>query len=820
MMNIKRIIYLVAGVALMACSADDELWQLAPEQQELIGQGVNFSATIASPFVTRTTYNADGSFNEGDELRIFRQYATDNDITKFDADGEIFRTYYRKVNYAAGNSLSLGSDWLPKAGRLKSDAPGSTPIVQTAADSLTWENGRTVRFRAWGRSNLSGCMSGTTPDSIRSSFYPDFTVSDWVTVSGPTQNIPLTMRHIACRIALTCKPGNEFSKVELCTNSSDYDKEKDYADVMAVFNKMCVPAGVDDSTFLLTAMTQDLYQNSADLNALEANTKGVVKYGKLDSASIRTTVQHPSFRNNNGRQYLMAIPVDMSKESAGSSLVLPACTRFRVYLRGDGGDKYHYAALSEIKNKQGNYPFKDGITLRPGYSYSFSVGYQYDSLTITAADSFAWTEHPLAETSAADDTRADAELDFQWWIDGFQAAIEKSMQDNSVTFNPEFLLTTPAQFVTFMRLCNGTALNLPKITRGELRKDEDGKTITIDGINSYWWTIEGDKDENGELRKYTRTQAQEKGYKFYPIFHKSVSTNGAYAEEMCVDGPYNFYDEISGNRFMVKLAADLDLVDWQLPGVATQKDYPFRGQFNGQGHKLRHVYLPDGYLFHYVMDGAISNLQIESTHDVNLLREASASKSSSNWGCRIAGISMRCPSSKNAIATKLNGTSHVVGCIHVGDATEALVGSASNLTMIGCMQAAAGIAKDAGALLGSGTTAKNGFKYNYYDTELSPGAVAVGGSAATYDYDLYVRGAKSHVLKAKNDYMINPEVDKKKLSATQLSEMYGIAPWKAMNQGIEAYNTSAIGKLVPCQMKYEMKSEGFANRYPELKNEI
>lgn len=811
-MNIKRIIYLVAGIALTACSADDTQWQLAPEQQVLIGQGVNFSATMASPFVTRATYHHDGSFNEGDELRIFRQYATNNDVTKFDADGEIFRTYYREMNYAAGTALSLGSDWLPKVGKLKSDKRGET-ASQTAADSLTWENGRTVRFRAWGRSNLSGCLSGQTPEAIRSSYYPDYTVSDWVTVSGPTQNIPLTMRHIACRIALTCKPGNEFSKVELCTAANDYDNAEDYAAVMAAFNRMCVPAGVDDETFLLTAMTQDLYNTAANLNALEATDEGVVKFGELDSAVIRTTVQHPSFRNNNGNQYLMTIPVDMSKQSAGSSLVLPACTRFHVYLRGDGGDKYHVATLSQIQNEQGDNPFKDGITLRPGYSYTFSVGYQYDHFSITAADSFAWTEHALGEDNAKDDTHADAISDFQWWIDGFQTAIKNSLDDNSVVFNPEFEISTPEQFVTFMRLCNGTATNhLPKITRGEERLDEDGKVITIDGINSYWWTIEG---HDG---MYTREQAQEMGYLFYPVFHKSVSTKGAYAEEMVVDGPYNFYDEISGTRFMVKLSDNLDLVDWQLPGIATDSEHPFRGQFNGQGHTLSNLYLTNDYLFHYVMDGAISNLQIESTHAVSLLRQATASSSNLGWGCRIAGISMRCPSNGNSIATSLSGISHVVGCIHVGDATGALVGSATNLTMMGCMQAAAGIAEGAGALLGSGTTAKDGFKYNYYDTELSPGTNAIGTTATTYDYDLYVRGAKSHVLKAKLDHLIDPKVDKSRLSANILSEMYGLAPWKAMNQGIDDYNNTKVGGLVPCQMQYKMESEGFANRYPELKN--
>ena len=156
-MKIRNTIYLIAAAVFAACTADDFGWQLTPQQEGLIGQGVSFSATMADPFVTRTTYHPDGSFNEGDQMRIFRQYATDESGTTFNAATEIFRTYYYKMNYAAG-TISLNNDWLPAyedLGKLKSDAPGSTS-TQTSADSLTWENGRTVRFRAWGRSNLSG----------------------------------------------------------------------------------------------------------------------------------------------------------------------------------------------------------------------------------------------------------------------------------------------------------------------------------------------------------------------------------------------------------------------------------------------------------------------------------------------------------------------------------------------------------------------------------------------------------------------------------------------------------------------------------------
>ena len=225
-MKIRRIIYLFATLVLTACTADDDAL-LSQEQQSLMGQAVNFSTSIADPFVTRTSYHHDGSFNEGDQMRIFRQYATDATGVSFDATTEAFRTYYLKLNYAAGTSVSLNSDWVPKAGKLKSDKPGST-ATQTSADSLTWENGKTVRFRAWGRSNLADRLDAGTKES----FYPDFTVSDWVTVSGPTKSIPLTMRHIACRIGLVCKAGNEFAGAEICTDLEDY-RRQDNADSQA-----------------------------------------------------------------------------------------------------------------------------------------------------------------------------------------------------------------------------------------------------------------------------------------------------------------------------------------------------------------------------------------------------------------------------------------------------------------------------------------------------------------------------------------------------------------------------------------------------------
>ena len=117
-MKIKHAIYyLFAAIALTACTADDDI-VLSDEQQELIGQAVHFDASMAEPFTTRATYRHDGSFNEGDQMRIFRQYADATGST-FLTDGEIFRTYYQKVNYAAGTSVSLNADCLSSACRYK-----------------------------------------------------------------------------------------------------------------------------------------------------------------------------------------------------------------------------------------------------------------------------------------------------------------------------------------------------------------------------------------------------------------------------------------------------------------------------------------------------------------------------------------------------------------------------------------------------------------------------------------------------------------------------------------------------------------------------
>ena len=827
-MKIRNTIYLITAAVFAACTAEDISWQLTPQQEGLIGQGISFSATMADPFVTRTTYHHDGSFNEGDQMRIFRQYAN-TDGTTFDEDGEIFRTYYYKMNYATGTALSLNNDWLPAYDKLntqKSDVPGTTSL-QTSADSLTWEDGRVVRFRAWGRSNLSGALSASTNTAARDVYYPDYTVSDWVTVSGPTQDIPLTMRHIACRIALVPKNGNEFSSVQLCLDDADYDNNTAVAtEVRNAYYRMCMPAGVDDKTFLLTAMTKSLYENDeTDFNHLERYTSedGIVKINTLEANEIAANVQHPEFKNNDGKQYLLTIPFDMSKTNAGETITLPACTRVKVWLYkvGENGKssretECHIFELGKILKDDGKTKaFPDGLTLKAGYSYSFSVGYQYNQFSVISTGSFSWTDGPEIADYATLENHTLGNLDFSWWTEAIASAANDAINGNK-DFVPSFTISSPQQFYTFIRLVNGTAATKTSgLERGEVRA-ENGP----EGFPTYYWIKD---DGNGNTVQMTREQAESDGYVFYPHYHASDVNQSAYVIEDYVTGPVDFYDTDFDLRYKVELANDLDFYDIKIPGIGdAAAGKAFRGYFNGCGNSLKNLYMDGGYLFDYVKDGAITNLKIESTHNTCLLNKAEFSDKTLGWGCYIAGISMLCPSSGSSIATSLKGTSYVVGCIHIGTAGAALVGVADAgypLSMFGCMQATDNLDETTGALVGNKSVKWGTQMYNYYDTSLSPKATAVAGVADAYDYDDYVRGSKSYVLKAKFDYMLGNDVDKAKLAKEKpnvLNTIYGMAPWNAMNQGISEYNKTTVGKKYPCIMKYSMVGDAYTNSYPTL----
>ena len=546
-------------------------------------------------------------------------------------------------------------------------------------------------------------------------------------------------------------------------------------------------------------MTTARYDTTTYFKNLEMSSAGIVKMGVLSAEEIAENVQRPVFNSNDGRLYLMTIPVDMSTGNAGQNLVLPACTRFKVWLHGESN--YHIFALSDIMN--GSEPmFANGLTLKAGYSYLFSVGYHYGQFTITPADSFSWVEQDSDSKDVTGGAKSEPALDIAWFTDAYKTAAEASLADNNVDFKPVFSITSDSHFVTFIKLANGTALkDLKKISRGELIKNEKN-------VKTYYWHIDGENDENGKPKNFTSDEAIQMGYMFYFRFYPSVSTEAAYVEEECFNGPIDF------KGLEVKLDANIDLADCSLPSIGVDSNYPFRGVFNGNGHTLSNVNMQNGYLFDNVMDGVITNLKIESAHNTCLINTAKASGTTTGWGCYVAGISMLCPSNENSIAIDLGCNSYVVGCIHVGNAKGALVGTADNLAMMGCMQAASGITSGNGALLGEGSVTNSLFMYNYYDVEQSPGTNAVGSTTDDYDYEKYIRGSKSHILKAVYDYKVSDETYDK-MNDNMKREVYGIAPWTAMNLGIDKYNDTAVGEKYPCAMKYST-SAGYSNRYPTL----
>lgn len=415
---------------LSSCS-DDEYGKLTAEQERLIGKAVNFNTSIAEPFATRASYNTDGGFNENDQITIFRQYSNDNGAT-FAPESEGYRVYSYQAKNVTGTNIRINTLWKVKIGKEGYEpAHGNIEargFKQTEADSLTWDDGRTVRFRAWGMSNLSGCLDNGSWDS----FYPDFYMSSWVTASGPSSDIPLTMRHLGCRIAITPLAGNQLQKIEICTEYEDYmradNADSDYNDasdkcsedvakeranaVKEVFEKMCMPGGIDFETGLM-AMSKEYKESHKDIKTIEQKTdqEQMIKFNTKSASDIATNAVRPVFNNNNGHRYLITIPHDMSTEDAGKRLTLPPYTRFRIYLRDvNDGDKgtsgyegeYHIFALDDIakvdenrnviKDAEGKpvKMFPDGLPLIAGYSYRFKVGYHYNSLKILADNNFSW----------------------------------------------------------------------------------------------------------------------------------------------------------------------------------------------------------------------------------------------------------------------------------------------------------------------------------------------------------------------------------------------------------------------------------------------
>ena len=831
-------------VVAVACQQEDIAEPpLSVDQQSLIGRAINFDASYAQPFATKTTYDNTGVFNEGDRMRIYRQYYKPEQHG-FDEQTEAFRTYSYVSRVATGTSIVLGKSWKVEVGKQGSNGRENgvaVTFIQAEKDSLTWESGQTVRFRAWALSNLSGCINTSSWDG----YYPDFSVSEWVTASGPTMQVPLTLKHIGCRLHFTRKGGNQIYKIEFATEKEDYkyednagssvedenDKEKDAADcaqrVSMAYHQLCWPGGVsfDGGLLALPKMTET---TSFQPKQIDEYFGEMIPFGTRSADDIREEAERPRFNNLNEDFYLIAIPYDMST-TGGQPITLPACTRFRIYLRdvNNGDDKntsgyegaYHLFCLKDIKDENGKCPFAEGLTLKGGYSYEFTVGYYYNKLSVTTTSDFSWNEQTVPVGTAEDQTATAPEgTKLAWWKKGLDDAIAEalapSMGDRK-PYEPQFVLKTVADVREFIALVNGTAATK---TTGLARARRS--VPNEENTKSYYWWYRTPMD-TADTTWVKNSEAEAEGYVFY---NKYVPSNGdvpAYSIEELLTAPYSFFDNSVQKRLKVTIAEDIDFNDLPMEGMSK----PFSGYLDGGMHLLSNLNLnlSGGTLFASLEKAAVTNLRINTLHPFGLVRTAQESV--------LAGLSIQA-SPCRSLAQEMKGACYVVGCIVQGEKGQALVGKADNLTLMGCMQTMSGL--DAGgALLAAYADGASEFfapqtgekvgwgrlMCCYYDISRSPQAVAVGGKSYSYNKpQQYVRALTTSYLCARYDHLLADKSYYDKLSsASEKMYYYGIAPWKAMNSAIYYYNHYiSIGKLYPCNAHYAVDETCYTNRYPQL----
>lgn len=857
---------------------------MTTQQRDLIGKAVNFEPFI-SDFASGTrvgepSYVTDGGFNRGDMMYIYRQYADHSGHFAYpDNPSEILPgTIYKfTAQYFGETNIFMKSSWKPFDGKKFSMQDGDYTYTMTdpitKADSVIWENGSTVRFRCWVLSSLCDTNLSDDKNGEYTVTYPDYSVCDWTTVSGPTERVPMAMRHLGCRFCFSPFGGNAFVnsdnfRIQISTDWEDYMRddnadtdEEDEADkavskqqameyaaaVKAAYEKMCFPAGVDmDDYSLLTC------ENGAGGTRLKAPYTGKThKHGaeEMTAYYIAQNIRRPEFLGYRGSSnYMVSIPYDMSKEGDGKNIKLPPYTRFRVYLRDvNQGDKghgvaesdYHIFVLSDVNKRddQGNTinekAFPDGITLRAGYSYHFYVGYRYDGFTVTASDDFRWIDEPLDDSMAEDQIQVAPEKEsFDWWHTGINEGIQRVSEGRDRYFSPVFHISNVQEFQEFIDLVNGNftydTTSEPKYKKGYVTDP-----VTMKRTKVAWYTSIDKTPYGNDTIWATREQIEADGYLLYNRYFPSDADRAAYAEEDILDAPYSFYDTDVQSRWTVYLDADLDLADWHLETIgrvgADESDRrTFAGNFDGQGHILTNVYMSNnGQIFGYAENGVIKNLRIISTHPVSITGQCDSE--------RILGCSIVAPSVTGALAEKATGICYFVGCSHIGDTKKALVTQGDKFFMYGCMQAASGItggalcgvsdgkSKDFVMSQGEFTDLKDvelgDFACNYFDITLSPSATAVTGLTGTdarYNRRQYIRGVTTNILCAKNDNLVDVSTDWKSFEDTQRAALYGVAPWRAMNYGIKQYNDITPNEINRCSMHYINNPTGYVHRYPEL----
>lgn len=907
MNDMKRIYTIILFTLCVLSGCNDDLTDdvLSPEQRELIGTAVNFEPYV-DVFQTRVktptgnSNNHEGGFNANDMMYIYRQYwdETQSKWVYKNPPGTIYK--YTDVNLGESGVFDKTS-WRVYEGKtfkfydpeytnnesnrydtsLSSEQQEHSYLKKLEkGDSITWESGSTVRFRAWALSRMGNNLADKAgePGVPQSINYPDYMVSDWVTVSGPTETIPIAMRHLGCRLGFIPRDDNQFVKIEISTDPADYMRDDNAqsdaddaldkhpaatnpsnpevnsaewcaAQVADAFDRMCWPAGVDMETLSLLTCAVNNEQTKYSYNSPELTNDFIkAKTKNADGSYTYTNVKHAQFySSSDSRYYLVSIPYDMVTKEP---ITLPPFTRFRVWLRdvnnGDAGtsenegfstseNRYHIFQLSDVKKSGTNeLAFPDGITMLSGHSSTFAVGYHYGhTLEIWAEDSFSWDECPLDPTTSTDEHKSEDEpfaYSYSWWKSAITAACNNAKQGKA--YKPEFTISDKNQLKELANLVNGSFRTSPEIFKEwVITTDENGKELSRE---LKWYTgthVNGD----GSVEKdyVDKTYLEAMGYVFYDKYTPSIADRPATVEEDYLQAPFNFYDDQVKSRWTVTLAADIDLKDWKLPSIGSA-DNPFCGYFDGAGYTLSNLFMNNGLLFGYAKNGTIANLLLQSTHPLSITGTCENE--------RVIGCSVIAPSTTATLANKTLGYCYFVGCFHQGRSSSPLVNDSQDLgfEMYGCMQVNDGIASGSAALANITTSESivarisddvehDDIKWgkvscNYYDTELSPGAVAFhtpSGNLSYFHRLQYIRGSKTHILCAKNDFLIDSKTEWDKLEQERKDELYGVAPWRAMNYGIVVYNSTVREDINRCKMHYEPASTvGYVHLYPELKSDV
>lgn len=854
---------------------------MTQDQQDLIGRAVNFDTSESEVYQTKADYySTGGGFNEGDFLTVYRQYWVEPTSTTPGHFGELsYRVYYRHHEYAPGTNTRVGEPtWKPRVGKKgyneEFDAlhPTEHIFTQAESDSLTWDNGRTVRYRAVGRSNFYNSINGS-----KASYYPDYTYSEWVTASGPTNDVAFVMKHLASRIMFEPRPGNRIYKIEISTAPEDY-KRIDNSDILAndtsdmasdavaveratnvaaIYNKMCLPAGVDWQTGHLRGMYSSYYNSAANFYDIDERNatddiEDIFEYGTLTGTQIKENAQRPVFNRIDTRFLFMTVPYDMSRDAAtkGDILTLPDYTRFRVYLYDiNSGDEdaatdptkkdfeksYHIFALSDIEDFRGK-----GLDFSAGNSYTFSVGYKYDTFSVSLVNEMSWNTGDTVEGTAADDpATTPSTTPFAWWTGAFASA--------TATVPPSFTISSSTELIELETLVSGAAVTASAAT-GNLKQEyrqikrADG---TVDEANSGYWWYTGNLDDSVQWYGKAGTDVSEGPF-------RNASIPDAFSDFIFywngtgwdyLKSAFDFYDNSNHRPYVIELGVDIDMHDVRMAAIGSQTA-PFRGDFNGRGHLLSNLDIAGEYLFGYISKSSIRNLRISSTNRTGLVNTGVGE-------CHLIGISVEADCTGSSIASSLIGTvkkevftSYVVGCIHTGSAGAAMIGQADDLVMYGCMEAGTGISKTETSETGTSETGTSGvllgeyadtateeffnpqqteyaqwgiFMCNYFDRFHSGEYAVPDRKTLDYHAQEYIRGLRDSELKARNNYLIRDEVEFDKLSDNQKLGLYGLAPWRAMDYAIWYYNTRmSVGSLYPCDMRYSVNQTGYDNHYPVL----